>query len=118
MELTKDYENVIKELLNFWKSRGLRKYHFEVIKNKMFIKDRLLGIYRKNIDMFEIEYFYEAILNYSIVIKNKQLYWYKYIWLFWDFLERGYEKFTNEAMPLENFRINQKQINIGDNFGR
>jgi DNA-binding Lrp family transcriptional regulator len=47
-----------------------------------------------------------AIANYSKVLLGDEYYW-TYRWTLVEFLQRGIDKFVDEARPLENFRKNK-----------
>jgi hypothetical protein len=57
-----------------------------------------------------LEEIFKAFQNYSIVINSDDYFW-DYKWTMEDFLQRGLDKFVNEALPLENFKNKSFQNN-------
>lgn len=65
---------------------------------------------KKAVGIFDLEEIYEAICNYKNVL-NSDLHYFNYKWTLTDFLNRGLDKFIEDADPLNNFLVKKIQSN-------
>ncbi len=89
-------KNIYTRIFDFWNSQGIIRHRSLSDKVKRAINGRLR-------EGYTVEEITEAIQNYSTILKGEEFFWW-YRWTLWEFLQRGLDRFTNEARPLENFR--------------
>lgn len=98
--------DIYSTFLKNWKKNSLIQHNKITSKRKKAI-DKIL----KEND-YPLEEIFKAFQNYSIVLNSDDYFW-DYKWSMEDFLQRGLNKFVDEAEPLENFK--NRQTSFGFN---
>lgn len=79
----------------YWNRKGVVKHRAFTDRTKRKVKAAL-----RYYDVGEI---CKAIFNYANILNDNQYFW-TYRWTLHDFLQRGLEKFLDEAHPYTNFK--------------
>lgn len=69
-------------------------------------RKRKINTVLKDYDVYEV---LKAIFNYATILGSPNHFW-TYSWTIEDFLQRGLEKFLDEANPYENFQSSRGQF--------
>ena len=93
----KNDKKVLYNLFEFWNSLKIMRHK----KINAFVKplEKVLKTYSEK----ELR---KAMVNYATVVKGEK-YFFKYRWTLAEFLKRGFEKFLDINMPLENFLVDK-----------
>jgi len=103
--------NTLKEQIyivgNFWNKKGIIHHGPKTIENCMSIlKRHLLAPYGTG--DYWTDDICNAICNYERVLNGKEYFW-THRWTLKEFLQRGVDRFVDEAEPLTNFLKQEQQ---------
>ena len=96
-------KNIYIDFFEFWNSAKIIVHKPKQIKSHEAAMKKAFGV-------FELEEIYNGICNYRNVLESN-LHYFNYKWTLTDFLNRGLEKFVDDADPLNNFLAKKIQSN-------
>lgn len=79
----------------YWNKKG-------IVKHRVFT-DKVRRKVKATLKYYTLDEVCKAIFNYATILIDKQYYW-TYRWTLHDFLQRGLEKFMDEAQPYDNYK--------------
>jgi len=94
--------------LEFWNKQNII-VHSKITSKRKKVIDKIL----KNND-YSNEEIFQAFKNYSIVLNSPDYYW-DHKWSIEEFLVRGLDRFVDESLPLEVFKVNNNQTSSKTN---
>jgi phage replication O-like protein O len=100
-------------VFDHWNSKGIIKHRALTAKMERAINGRLR-------EKYTLEDITRAIDNYAAVFSDPNCF-FSYRWTLTDFLNRGLDRFVDDARPLENFRRDKqgaKCLNAGAGYPR
>lgn len=90
----------VKEIFDYWNSKNITVHRRITGKMKYAIN--------RKIKEYTVEEIKKTIDNYTEILKSDK-YWFSYPWILVDFLNRGFEKFLDEAKPFEAYLKRDKK---------
>lgn len=89
--------NIYISILDYWNEKDIIKHN-----PKGTAKDKLIRTINKLNEDYPEEEIKKAIDNYDTVLKDPKYFW-SFKWTLQEFLKRGFDRFIDEAKPLEAF---------------
>lgn len=74
----------------------------DVVKHRVFT-DKMRRKIKTALKSYTLEEVLKAIFNYATILHDTGYFW-TYRWTLHDFIQRGLEKFMDEAYPYDNFK--------------
>jgi predicted phage replisome organizer len=106
--------NIYKCFFDYWNNKKIQVHNDQMFNRKFKTKHKTI------IDEYGKDEIDKAIDNYHTVFTGSEYYW-SYKWSFFEFIEKGVDKFVSSASPLENYKKtsnnNKQESSLKEQYG-
>jgi predicted phage replisome organizer len=103
IELDIDIKNINNNIYTTWNS-------FKILVNHKNLNDKMKSKIKAALRNYSVDEIKSSIKNYATVLEHPDIYFFTYKWTLVDYLQRGIDRFLDEAQPLSNFKKDRQII--------
>ena len=97
-DINREGKDNIYSIIEHWNSQGIKTLE----ERESNIRKKTSSKIAKQLKDYPVDEIYEAIGNYSIILKDDK-YFFSYSWQLWEFLDRGLVNFLTKNEPFKNY---------------